>query len=318
MKALKCSCGFLECESFSWVSYVILIIMIEVIRTLNREKIWIKSLISKKAASSSQSCSSVCSHRLFKQSYLTTSLYHSPEGPECQYVCSCIPILESQDWHSHLWFIHGIPLRAPSLFAPFMVISPSALHSSCLSARYESEPAGYPSHPEWRPPVHRWDAEWWGVLGVQHPGAGGSNTQEVWRWWNQGRQNEEKDRRGSTINQSRNSECFLVSFLLCRPLTYLGLKIFTSFGVCEFLNCSEATLRSWLQLMEASYHASNSYHNSTHAADVLHATAYFLRKERVKVRGNTSGVTDTPALCFNMCSCLSPVWGSQVFLYLAL
>ncbi|XP_076020100.1 high affinity cAMP-specific and IBMX-insensitive 3',5'-cyclic phosphodiesterase 8B isoform X1 [Genypterus blacodes] len=67
-----------------------------------------------------------------------------------------------------------------------------------------------------------------------------------------------------------------------RPLTYLGLKIFTSFGVCEFLNCSEATLRSWLQLIEGSYHATNAYHNSTHAADVLHATAYFLRKERVK------------------------------------
>uniref|UniRef100_A0A8C5BL95 Phosphodiesterase n=1 Tax=Gadus morhua TaxID=8049 RepID=A0A8C5BL95_GADMO len=67
-----------------------------------------------------------------------------------------------------------------------------------------------------------------------------------------------------------------------RPLTYLGLKVFTGMGVCEFLNCSEATLRSWLQVMEASYHASNSYHNSTHAADVLHATAYFLRKERVK------------------------------------
>uniref|UniRef100_UPI003AAEE8C1 high affinity cAMP-specific and IBMX-insensitive 3',5'-cyclic phosphodiesterase 8B isoform X4 n=1 Tax=Centroberyx gerrardi TaxID=166262 RepID=UPI003AAEE8C1 len=67
-----------------------------------------------------------------------------------------------------------------------------------------------------------------------------------------------------------------------RPLTYLGLKIFTGFGVCEFLSCSEATLRSWLQVIEGSYHASNSYHNSTHAADVLHATAYFLRKERVK------------------------------------
>ncbi|XP_054613002.1 high affinity cAMP-specific and IBMX-insensitive 3',5'-cyclic phosphodiesterase 8B isoform X3 [Dunckerocampus dactyliophorus] len=67
-----------------------------------------------------------------------------------------------------------------------------------------------------------------------------------------------------------------------RPLTYLGLKIFTSFGVCDFLNCPETSLRSWLQLMEASYHSSNSYHNSTHAADVLHATAYFLRKERVK------------------------------------
>ncbi|XP_056288325.1 high affinity cAMP-specific and IBMX-insensitive 3',5'-cyclic phosphodiesterase 8B [Pseudoliparis swirei] len=67
-----------------------------------------------------------------------------------------------------------------------------------------------------------------------------------------------------------------------RPLTYLGLKVFASFGVCAFLNCSDATLRSWLQLIEASYHSSNSYHNSTHAADVLHATAHFLRKDSVK------------------------------------
>ncbi|PWA19040.1 hypothetical protein CCH79_00004926, partial [Gambusia affinis] len=67
-----------------------------------------------------------------------------------------------------------------------------------------------------------------------------------------------------------------------RPLTFLGLKIFSRFGVCEFLNCPEATLRSWLQVIEANYHSSNSYHNSTHAADVLHATAYFLSKERVK------------------------------------
>lgn len=76
-------------------------------------------------------------------------------------------------------------------------------------------------------------------------------------------------------------ECLFVC--VCRPLSYLGLKIFTDFGVCEFLNCTEATLRSWLQVIEANYHASNSYHNSTHAADVLHATAYFLRKDRVKV-----------------------------------
>lgn len=68
-----------------------------------------------------------------------------------------------------------------------------------------------------------------------------------------------------------------------RPLVYLGLKIFACFGVCEFLNCSEATLRSWLQIIEANYHASNAYHNSTHAADVLHATAYFLQTENVKV-----------------------------------
>ncbi|XP_030323227.1 high affinity cAMP-specific and IBMX-insensitive 3',5'-cyclic phosphodiesterase 8B [Calypte anna] len=67
-----------------------------------------------------------------------------------------------------------------------------------------------------------------------------------------------------------------------RPLVYLGLKVFARFGVSEFLNCSEATLRAWLQVIEANYHASNSYHNSTHAADVLHATAFFLGKERVK------------------------------------
>lgn len=37
------------------------------------------------------------------------------------------------------------------------------------------------------------------------------------------------------------------------------------------------------QLIETKYHSSNAYHNSTHAADVLHATAVFLAKERVKV-----------------------------------
>ncbi|XP_041030813.1 high affinity cAMP-specific and IBMX-insensitive 3',5'-cyclic phosphodiesterase 8A isoform X1 [Carcharodon carcharias] len=67
-----------------------------------------------------------------------------------------------------------------------------------------------------------------------------------------------------------------------RPLVYLGLKTFSRFGVCEFLNCSESVLRSWLQVIEANYHSLNSYHNSTHSADVLHATAYFLCKERVK------------------------------------
>ncbi|XP_071464679.1 high affinity cAMP-specific and IBMX-insensitive 3',5'-cyclic phosphodiesterase 8A isoform X2 [Marmota flaviventris] len=67
-----------------------------------------------------------------------------------------------------------------------------------------------------------------------------------------------------------------------RPLIYLGLKIFAHFGICEFLNCSESTLKSWLQIIEANYHSSNPYHNSTHAADVLHATAYFLYKQRIK------------------------------------
>uniref|UniRef100_UPI00358DE0B9 high affinity cAMP-specific and IBMX-insensitive 3',5'-cyclic phosphodiesterase 8B-like n=1 Tax=Myxine glutinosa TaxID=7769 RepID=UPI00358DE0B9 len=66
------------------------------------------------------------------------------------------------------------------------------------------------------------------------------------------------------------------------PLVYLGLKVFTHFGVAAHLGCPETTLRAWLQLIEANYHSGNAYHNSTHAADVLHATAFFLAQETVK------------------------------------
>ncbi|ESO88093.1 hypothetical protein LOTGIDRAFT_126656, partial [Lottia gigantea] len=67
-----------------------------------------------------------------------------------------------------------------------------------------------------------------------------------------------------------------------RPLVFLGLKIFARFGVCEFLDISEDVLFNWLTLIESNYHSDNTYHNSTHAADVLHATAYFLDTDRVK------------------------------------
>ncbi len=41
------------------------------------------------------------------------------------------------------------------------------------------------------------------------------------------------------------------------------------------------TLMNWLTVIEANYH-DNPYHNSTHAADVMQATAFFLRKPRLK------------------------------------
>ncbi|KAK3097852.1 hypothetical protein FSP39_013823 [Pinctada imbricata] len=68
-----------------------------------------------------------------------------------------------------------------------------------------------------------------------------------------------------------------------RPLVYLGLKTMARFGVCEFLQTDELTLMNWLALIEANYHAVNPYHNSTHAADVLQASAYFLKCERNKM-----------------------------------
>ena len=60
------------------------------------------------------------------------------------------------------------------------------------------------------------------------------------------------------------------------------MTIMTRFEVPRTLNCDEATLQNWLTVIEANYHSSNTYHNSTHAADVLQSTAYFLQRNRIK------------------------------------
>lgn len=67
-----------------------------------------------------------------------------------------------------------------------------------------------------------------------------------------------------------------------KPLRFLGMKIFREFEVPRLLQTDEATVEKWLVLMEANYLSNNPYHNSTHAADVLAATAYFLRTERCR------------------------------------
>lgn len=67
-----------------------------------------------------------------------------------------------------------------------------------------------------------------------------------------------------------------------RPLYHLGRRLFEQFNVPEYLSVSESVIRNWLQLIEGNYHVHNSYHNSTHAADVLQATSVFLKKPDVK------------------------------------
>lgn len=68
-----------------------------------------------------------------------------------------------------------------------------------------------------------------------------------------------------------------------RPLAHLGLALMGGrFDVCATLECDERTLLHWLTIIETNYHAVNTYHNSTHAADVLQAVAYFLEKDRLK------------------------------------
>lgn len=75
----------------------------------------------------------------------------------------------------------------------------------------------------------------------------------------------------------------LCVYLCFRPLITLGLKIMNRFSVCEFLKCDETVLVNWLTLIESNYKSTNSYHNSTHASDVLHATAYFLSADKLTV-----------------------------------
>lgn len=54
-----------------------------------------------------------------------------------------------------------------------------------------------------------------------------------------------------------------------RPLLHLGMNLLLHFDVPNSLNCDEKTLYNWLTVIELNYHPENTYHNSTHAADVM-------------------------------------------------
>ena len=49
------------------------------------------------------------------------------------------------------------------------------------------------------------------------------------------------------------------------------------------LGCDEKVVQNWLTVVEMNYQVQNSYHNSTHAADVLQAAANFMQSERLKL-----------------------------------
>lgn len=56
------------------------------------------------------------------------------------------------------------------------------------------------------------------------------------------------------------------------------MELCQKFDVFETFSIDEATMRQWLIVIEANYHVGNTYHNSTHAADVMQATAVFLQQ----------------------------------------
>jgi len=75
--------------------------------------------------------------------------------------------------------------------------------------------------------------------------------------------------------------CFKVEQLSHNTtLEKLGMELFKRFNVFEILQTDERTALNWLKLIQANYRKTNSYHNSTHAADVMQATATFLMSAR--------------------------------------
>ncbi|XP_024944764.1 high affinity cAMP-specific and IBMX-insensitive 3',5'-cyclic phosphodiesterase 8 isoform X2 [Cephus cinctus] len=73
-----------------------------------------------------------------------------------------------------------------------------------------------------------------------------------------------------------------------RPLVYLGMSLMCLYHAPTVLGCDEKTIQNWLTIVEMNYNPNNSYHNSTHAADVLQATARFMQSERLKAILNPS------------------------------
>ena len=60
-----------------------------------------------------------------------------------------------------------------------------------------------------------------------------------------------------------------------RPLQILGWHLFNEWDLISVLKIDKKVLRNWLAFVESEYHKV-PYHNSTHAADVLHAAHYIL------------------------------------------
>lgn len=47
------------------------------------------------------------------------------------------------------------------------------------------------------------------------------------------------------------------------------MELFRRFDAFNTFNCDEGTFKAWLIVVESHYWTANSYHNSTHAADVM-------------------------------------------------
>ncbi|KAJ2999602.1 High affinity cAMP-specific 3',5'-cyclic phosphodiesterase 7A [Globomyces sp. JEL0801] len=65
-------------------------------------------------------------------------------------------------------------------------------------------------------------------------------------------------------------------------LYYICCAFFQEHDFEETLGINEAIFKSWIIKIENGYERNNSYHNSTHAADVSHSMHYFVTREKLR------------------------------------
>lgn len=63
-------------------------------------------------------------------------------------------------------------------------------------------------------------------------------------------------------------------------LEVVGMRLFREFNVIQVLETDECTALNWLRIIQTNYRRTNTYHNATHASDVMQATANFLTHSR--------------------------------------
>jgi hypothetical protein len=66
-----------------------------------------------------------------------------------------------------------------------------------------------------------------------------------------------------------------------RPLYYIGIELFEYYKFDEILGVSFEKMAKFLTKTESSYRKANAYHNSTHAADVMHSMHFFISQLEV-------------------------------------
>jgi hypothetical protein len=64
-------------------------------------------------------------------------------------------------------------------------------------------------------------------------------------------------------------------------LYYLATHIFSYRDVSNLLGISPTAFSKWVSKVEIGYRSENPYHNSSHAADVLHSVVYFMSQDNV-------------------------------------